>query len=525
MSAVPLPDTTGLTPAEKAQIVANLGNPEWRLSNLYTIMVKGEGDEPDLVLPFRPNRAQRRFMSRLWHRNIILKARQLGFTTLVALVWLDHALFVPNSRCGIIAQDQEAAAVIFRDKVKFAYENLPAWLREACPLERDSASELLFAHNNSSVRVATSMRSGTIHRLHVSEFGKICAKYPDKAREVVTGSFQAVPASGIIVVESTAEGQDGEFYKMVQRALAQEQQAHDLTERDYRMHFFPWWAEPSYTLDAWETVLLTEKDRKYFAELEAKIGQELAPGQKAWYVALRESDFSGEESMMWQEYPGTPEEAFQVSTEGCYYAKQLADARKGRRVGIVPLLDDVPVNTFWDIGRSDSTAIWFHQQLGQEHRFVLYHEASGEKLGYYAKYLQDTGYVFGHHYLPHDADHKRLSESNKSVKEMLEDLGVTNIVIVDRITDEQVGIQQTRNAFSLSWFDEQGCADGLRRLAGFKRGWNKTMGAWKSEPEANGCEHGADAFRQYGQALSSGQYLGPRQASKRIKRSGSGLAR
>jgi hypothetical protein len=174
------------------------GRSEWRLFSgcLYKIMIKGDDGEEALVMPFKPNRAQRRFIKRLWHRNIILKARQLGFTTLVCILWLDHALFDANQRCGIIAQDREAAEAIFRDKVKFAYENLPPEIRERFPLGRDSAAELLFAHNNSSVRVATSMRSGTIHRLHVSEFGKICAKFPDKAAEVMTGSIPAVPTNG-----------------------------------------------------------------------------------------------------------------------------------------------------------------------------------------------------------------------------------------------------------------------------------------------------------------------------------------
>ena len=87
---------------------------------------------------------------------------------------------------------------------------LPPELRDQFPLENCTKSEMLFKHNNSSIRVATSVRGGTIHRLHVSEFGKICAKYPDKAKEVMTGSIPAVPKSGIIVVESTAEGQEGE---------------------------------------------------------------------------------------------------------------------------------------------------------------------------------------------------------------------------------------------------------------------------------------------------------------------------
>ncbi|MGA0525075.1 terminase, partial [Escherichia coli] len=100
-----------------------------------------------------------------------------------------------------------------------------------------------------SIRVATSMRSGTIHRLHISEFGKICAKYPDKAKEVMTGSIPAVPKTGILVIESTAEGQQGEFFELCQDARHKREAGKILTQRDYRFHFYPWWDEPNYRLD------------------------------------------------------------------------------------------------------------------------------------------------------------------------------------------------------------------------------------------------------------------------------------
>jgi hypothetical protein len=526
---------SSLSQAEIDALLPFIGDAEWRISNLYKIIVKTDGDETAAgkVMDFKPNRAQRRLLKNLHGRDLILKARQLGFTTLIAIVWLDTALFSANMRCGIIAQDREAAEVIFRDKVRFAYEhigeslNKTDWFHRAMPLARDSATELLFEHNNSSVRVATSMRSGTIHRLHVSEFGKICAKYPDKAREVITGSLPAVPTDGIAIIESTAEGQDGDYYAMVKKALDAQRAEKDLSPKDWRLHFFPWWGEPGYSLDDADAakVVISEKDRKYFSEIEASINRELSAGQRAWYVATRESEFAGRDELMWQEYPGTPEEAFRVSTEGCYWAQQLADARKGGRVCRVPTVD-TPVNTFWDIGRSDSTAIWFHQHVGPEHRFIRYYEASGESLLHYVAYLKDTGYLFGKHYLPHDAAHKRLSESNKSIEQMLADLGInsTDIIIVDRIPDLQAGIQQTRSAFRSSWFDEIGCAEGLIRLAGFKRAWNKSLGAWRSDPEENEHIHGADAFRQFGQALASGQYVGNRATSKPFVRRGSPMA-
>src|SRR3546814_557580 len=255
------------------------------------------------------------------------------------------------------------------------------------PLARDSANELLFAHNNSSIRVVTSSRACTIHRLHVSEFGKICAKFPDKSHEVVTGSLPAVPLDGIAIIESTAEGQDGEFYKMTQRAIGLADAKAKLSPRDYRFHFFPWWQEPGYRIDIGD-VPMSAKDDEYFEQVEAETGTTLEPAQRRWYVATREADFSGSEEKMWQEYPSTPKEAFQVSTEGKYYAVQMTAARKAGRIGRVPMVDGVEVNSFWDIGNSDGTAVWFHKQVGLEHRFFKFIEGWGEPYSFYTKQMQ-----------------------------------------------------------------------------------------------------------------------------------------
>ncbi|MCK7581083.1 MAG: hypothetical protein MZV65_39305 [Chromatiales bacterium] len=507
------------TEADFAELRRYLDDPIWRITSgrLYKIMVKSDDSSDGLgfVVPFVPNAAQMTLIRALHYRNLILKARQLGFTTLVAIIWLDHALFVSDQRCGIVAHDRDSAETIFRDKVKFAYERLPPPLLEAMPLARDSASELLFAHNNSSIRVATSMRSGTIHRLHVSEFGKIAAKYPEKATEVITGSIPSVPIDGILVIESTAEGAVGPFYEISTRAQALAETGKALTKRDYKFHFFPWFQNPEYRLDP-DGVVIGEGDARYFQRIEGEIGQKLTPEQRAWYVATRDADYPGNPELMWREYPSTPDEAFQQSTEGCYYAQELAVARSQGRMCRIPQLDE-PVNTFWDIGRSDQTAIWFHQPVGLEHRFIRYHEASGEKLGYFVKYLQDTGYLWGRHYLPHDAEHRRLSDSNKSIREMLEDLGLRDIEIVPRIDDVNHGIQQTRQAFNLCWFDEAGCKEGLGRLQTYRKRWNRTTGFWANEPLHDAASNGADAFRMFGQAMAGGmlrQSMGSRKPSR-----------
>ena len=476
-----------------------LKDPIKRISSLYKIIIKGDEGQDDLVLQFKPNRAQRRFLSRLWHRNIILKARQLGFTTLIAIVWLDHALFNANVRCGIIAQDRDTAEAIFRDKVKFAYDNLPEELRDAMPLENCTKSEMLFAHNNSSIRVATSVRGGTIHRLHVSEYGKICAKYPDKAKEVMTGSIPAVPKSGILVIESTAEGREGEFYDLTQRAIALDQLKKPLTNRDYRFHFFAWWQAPEYRMQA-DEVSLTDKDREYFAKIEAAIGTEIDEDQRAWYIATRNADFAGNPERMWQEYPSTPEEAFQQSTEGTYYATQMASARKERRITVVPWEPSTPVNTFWDIGLNDEMAIWFHQRIGLQNRFIRYYENYGESFSHYVNEMQKHGYVWGRHYLPHDGDTQRLGvEKNWTPRQMLEDLGLRNVEIVPRIDRVNTGIQMVRDVFPSCWFDETNCDQGIRHLEMYRKEWDPRLGVWKDQPRHDKASNGADAFRGFAQ--------------------------
>lgn len=185
-------------------------DPRWRLSNLYKIT-----SEEGQTVQFRPNGAQLRLLDDLHNRNIILKARQLGFTTLCCLIYLDAAIFCPNTRAGVIAHKLDDAKVIFRDKVKFPYDNLDEGIRAQVHTRQDSADTLTLA-NNSSIRVSTSMRSGTLQYLHVSEFGKICSQFPEKAREIVTGALAAVHKDQFVVIESTAEGQEGRFYQMVQ---------------------------------------------------------------------------------------------------------------------------------------------------------------------------------------------------------------------------------------------------------------------------------------------------------------------
>ena len=182
----PAPDSG---PAPSADMLAKLKNQEWRLNNLYKVV-----DKSGQVVTFRMNWAQTTLFRTMWFLNVILKARQIGFTTFIQIFILDRCLFEDNTEAGVIAHSKEDAQAFFDSKIKFAYDNLPEEVRAWRPYETKTVREMRFS-NGSRIRVSTSMRSGTPMYLHVSEFGKLCAKYPEKAREVVTGSLPAVPPS------------------------------------------------------------------------------------------------------------------------------------------------------------------------------------------------------------------------------------------------------------------------------------------------------------------------------------------
>lgn len=500
------PPALDFVPSNAEEMEWCLSDPWWRFASgqLYKILIKGkendDGTEEDsLILPFVPNRAQRQLFKKLHYRNLILKARQLGFTTAIAIYFLDCALFRENVRAGIIAQDLMAAGTIFRDKVKFAYQNLPEALRLAMPLATENTSELVFGHNNSSIRVATSMRSGTLQYLHVSEFGKIGAKHPERAKEVITGSIPAVAPTGIIFIESTAEGQDGEFYNMSTQAKKLHDSGKRLSRKEYRFHFFPWWGAIEYRLDP-DTVFISAEDDEYFDRIEQAMGCFIDIEQRAWYVGTREADFSGASEKMWQEYPSTPEEAFQKSTEGCYYTRQLIDARKKKRITAVPYMPGYPVNTFWDIGHSDGTAIWFHQKVGQQDRFINFIEDWGEPYAFFVEKMQALNYVWGTHYLPHDGNHIRQGQDMSiSPMQMLENLGLKNIQIVPRVSELQHGITATRNGFATAWFDADLCKKGIVHLELYRKDFNKQTQTFKDTPFKDIHTEAADAFRQWAQ--------------------------
>ena len=247
----------------------------WRISNLYQI-----ADEKGRVIPFRPNPEQVRFIEEMHTLNLILKARQLGFSTLIEIMGLDTAVFHEHTNVGVIAHTLDAAESIFNEKVRDVYERLPEGLKSAVPATQDAAKAMAFG-NGSRMRVGTSLRSGTYQFLHVSELGKIAAKYPDKAREIKSGALNTVHAVQHIFIESTAEGQGGLFHDLVTECQDRDARGEAPTDLEFKLHFAPWWRDTRYRIETDRTI--PAKHVAYFDELERQHGIVLEPAQQRWY--------------------------------------------------------------------------------------------------------------------------------------------------------------------------------------------------------------------------------------------------
>ncbi|MDQ9818392.1 terminase [Acinetobacter bereziniae] len=481
-----------LKPEHRAKLV----DQHWRLNNLYYIT-----DKKGKQVKFKMTLEQLEYFENEWSRNIILKARQLGFTTEVCIIQLDAALFM-SDKCALIAHTLHDAKRLFREKVKYAYEKLPHPLRAANPLLIETKEELVFKKGG-SVTVSTSFRGGTLKRLHISEFGKICAKYPDKAREIVTGAFEAVSVDGKITLESTAEGKAGYFYDYCQEAEKLQLQGRTLGILDWKFFFFSWWKNAEYALPV--AGELPQRLKDYFSELKAKYNIHTTPEQQQWYWQKEKT--LGDDIK--REYPSIPSEAFQQSVEGAYYKKQFKFLYANGRIGELPSNDHLPVMTFWDLGVSDSMAIWFIRKISDEcYQVIDYYENSGEGLRHYFKVLKDKGYTYSKHYAPHDIKNRSLTGDAKSrldiAKEGYEIDGEIYSVRFEVVESIGVmdGIEQTREILKYCEFDETKCEEGISHLENYRKEWDDKKGCWKDKPLHDHTSHGADAFRMFGVAMN-----------------------
>lgn len=275
------------------------------------------------VIPLKLNQAQNRLYNIIKEqkelgkpvRIIILKARQLGFSTVTEGIFFKDTATKRNVNTAIVAHKEESTTNLF-NMTKLMYNELPEQLKPQ--IKASNAKELIFNDKNgtglnSKIKCMTAGgegvgRSDTINNLHISELGF----WKGKKKEILLGLLQAVPnnPNTMVIIESTANGYEY-FKEMWDDAVA--------GRSDYIPLFVGWneLAEYSMPYTGFE---LTNKEK------ELQKTYNLTLEQLTWRRWSISNNCGGDEELFAQEYPINPQEAF-ISTGRCYFDKEKIIAR------------------------------------------------------------------------------------------------------------------------------------------------------------------------------------------------------
>lgn len=190
--------------------------------------------------------------------------------------------------------------------------------------------------------------------------------------------------------------------------------------------------------------------------------------------------------------------SYTAAAEGTYYADLIEKARSQGRIGAYPYDDHCWVDTFWDLGKNDSTVIWFRQQKGDRLIFFDYLEDSGKTPAHYVQLLQEKGYRYRTHYLPHDAAHDTFTGCAKDIIEacLIQANISDRVEVAEKPNSKMQAINAVRARFSRYFFNgESGdVMDGIIKLSLYHRKFDPKRKVFLEHPVHDWTSHCADAL-------------------------------
>jgi hypothetical protein len=290
------------------------------------------------LVTFVPNSVQRFFLNKIkeWQKRNkeqgrptliwVLKARQMGISTLVEAIIYSHTSQHPNVNSLIIADDIDGSDYLF-EMSKLYHEQLSPWLRPE--LKKSNRKELTFqdTHSNIFVDTAGNTRAGRKYTFQIVHGSEVA--FWAKPKELFLGLNQAIPDNpkSLVICETTANGVGGYFYNEWQRAVQ--------GRTDWIPVFIPWYWHDEYILaDAEDLVIGAYEeqdvavDEKHLAVLMEKDGQDRIEGRLAWRRWCIKNKCGGDVDLFRQEYPSTPDEAFITSGNCRFNMTVLKDIRR-----------------------------------------------------------------------------------------------------------------------------------------------------------------------------------------------------
>ena len=464
-----------------------LKSKEWRIDHLYKIRNK-DGK----LVRFVRNRAQKHYGANVWFRNLILKSRQLGFTTYEAIDALDDVLFNANMDALMIAHNLESGESIFNKKIGFAWEKLPKEIQVLYEIDTKTSKTLKFGFGDkgfSSIAVDTSGRSGTYQRVHITELAEIAKKYPKKIPDIIEGTIPAIPTTGRLDIESTSQGGSGEFYEMFIEAW---ERGEPTQNQEYKAHFYNWtWDDDE--LKSVVPIPFSEMQEK--EKFEAYATKYSLSNIEITYYYLKWLSLNKKWNALKREYPTTPQEAFEAISEGTFYGEQIGVMEQNGQIGVVPYDTALKVHTVWDLGVGKNMVVGFFQKdtISNTVRMIDYLQGEGsDGLPEVIAKVTRKPYVYGKHFGPHDLEATDIG-SGKTRMETAKALSF-KFTLGEPQTIED-GINATSVWLNRLYVDKINCKEWIKAMKNYCREWDEKRGMYKDEPLHNWASHGADLAR------------------------------
>ena len=247
---------------------------------------------------------------------------------------------------------------------------------------------------------------------------------------------------------------------------------------------------------------LAEKSPDWFYDVKTADDTGVFTQEQLKNILYELQDQYGDEfgmSMWMQEYYVS----FDAAIMGSIYGEFISRIERRGQIVDFEVDNTSPVNTAWDLGRTDATAIWFYQIVAGEIRIIDYYEDFLKEIPEYAAVIRTKAkegkWNYATHWLPHDAKPKRLGMGGKSIMQQLQDEKIGRMQIVPR-QDIQDGIAAARATMPKVWFNKTKCEVGLEHLRNYHYRYDDEKKMFTDNPEHDATSHGADAFRYLSQS-------------------------
>jgi len=194
---------------------------------------------------------------------------------------------------------------------------------------------------------------------------------------------------------------------------------------------------------------------------------------------------------------------FSAAPAGYYYQRLMDEALSQGRITSVPHDPSSPVSTYWDIGVSDSTAIWFAQEQGKEIHMIDYMEDHGKGLDFWVRQVHQRPYNYNAHVFPHDIAARSLETAKPRIT-FLHEQGLRNVRVMPKSASVADDVEAVRRILPKIWFDAVKCKVGIEALRAYQRKWDPLHKVFSDKPQHDFASHAADAIRQFAMAYEPG---------------------